>query len=187
MKESNNRTIFRYIGNISIGLSLLGFGVFLYPVIQAYFPPEVVYGSVREDSVVIPKINAQAPLLFNVDPFDKPEYTEALKEGVAHAEGTALPGDGGTVFLFAHSSGNPWELTRYNTVFLRLSELQRGDSVFVYRDGQEYEYAVTEKKEVWPNEVSYLVDQEENTLILQTCTPIGTDLKRLLVFAELSL
>ena len=76
-------------------------------------------------------------------------------------------------------------MTRFNTVFLRLGELNMGDIISIYKDGKEYTYAVSDKKEVWPNEVSYLVNAEdEDILILQTCTPIGTDLKRLLIFAK---
>lgn len=40
------------------------------------------------------------------------------------------------------------------------------------------------KKTVWPNEVKYLKEDQGDILILQTCTPIGTALQRLLVFAK---
>ena len=33
-------------------------------------------------------------------------------------------------------------------------------------------------------DVSYLIETKKTQLILQTCTPIGTSLKRLLVFAD---
>lgn len=187
MKKRRSLNIGKWIGNISIGISLIGFGVFIYPLITAYVPTEQVRAEYKDNTLVIPKINASSPLIYNVDPFTKSVYQDALKNGVAHAKGTSLPGEDGTVFLFAHSSGNPWELTRYNTVFLRLSELERGDSILLYANNTTYEYTVAEKKEVWPQEVSYLKEvSDENILILQTCTPIGTDLKRLLVFAELT-
>ena len=111
-------------------------------------------------------------------------YNKALQNGVAHAKNTALPGQKGTAFLFAHSSGNPWELTRMNTIFLRLGELQNGDVIEIVSNGKMLKYKVVDKKEVDPTEVDFLLKSEKTQLVLQTCTPIGTSLKRLLVFAN---
>ena len=55
--------------------------------------------------------------------------------------------------------------------------------IIITVNGERYKYKVTERKEVSPTAVSYLVNHTENQLILQTCTPIGTSLNRLLVFA----
>src|SRR5688572_11204138 len=57
-----------------------------------------------EFSIIVPKINAAAPIVANVDASDSKKYLSALKRGVAHANGTALPGQTGNVFLFAHST-----------------------------------------------------------------------------------
>lgn len=150
------------------------------------FPPEAVSVSSYSDGthLSIPKIKASASIKEQVDPFNKSEYQEVLKKSIAHAKGTSLPGENGTSFIFAHSSGNPWELTRINTVFLRLSELQKGDQIIIHRNKKKYTYVVREKKEVLPSEISYLLSTKRTQLILQTCTPIGTDWKRLLVFAD---
>lgn len=134
--------------------------------------------------LTVSKIKAQAPIIFGVDPFNEGEYKKALKRGVAHAKGTPLPGERGSVFIFAHSSGNPIEIASYNTIFFRLGELEKGDEVEIKKDGKIYRYAVVDKKNVWPNEVRYLTEQTKDQLILQTCWPVGTTLKRLLVFAE---
>lgn len=120
----------------------------------------------------------------NVDPWNEAVYKEVLKHSVAHARGTALPGEKKTIFLFAHSSGSPWEITHSNTVFLRLGELKKNDTILIDYKGERFKYSVTYKKEVWPQDTRYL-NSEENILILQTCTPLGTSIKRLLVFAEL--
>ena len=95
-----------------------------------------------------------------------------------------MPGETGTIFLFAHSSDAPWRLTRYNTVFLRLGGLEPGDEIHITTEKGEFIYRVREKKVVWPNETEYLTNIERDQLILQTCSPVGTDLKRLLVFAD---
>lgn len=176
-----------HLGNILILASLIGFGYIFYPFLQLYVtpPPTVQKVAAKEGVfVTIPKINAQAPIIENVDPWNESVYNASLKKGVAHAKDTALPGENGTMFLFAHSSGLPWELTRYNTIFLRLNELRPKDSILVTKNGKEYRYVVREAKEVWPNEVNYLLQTEKDQLILQTCTPVGTSLKRLLVFAD---
>lgn len=172
-----------------MAVSFFGFVIVFSPVVFVYlFPPSAVDENVirREKGffLSIPKIHAYATIVPNVDPWSEAEYKVALREGVAHAKGTFLPGEKGTIFLFAHSSGMPWEITRYNTIFLRLGELNAGDEIRVDYEKKLYVYTVVEKKEVWPYETQYLENTKKDQLILQTCTPIGTTLKRLLVFAE---
>jgi LPXTG-site transpeptidase (sortase) family protein len=141
------------------------------------------YTAQKGTFITIPKIKAQSPVIENVDPWNEAAYGEALKHGVAQAKGTSLPGQHGTVYLFAHSSGLPWDLTHFNTIFLKLGELQNGDKILIRRNGKDYPYKVTDKKEVDPSEVQYLLDTKKTQLVVQTCTPIGTSLRRLLIFA----
>lgn len=159
---------------------------FIYlPFLNLYLNPPKIKVEVGDGFyLTIPKISAQAEVFAQVDPFNQPEYREVLKKGIAHAKGTKLPGEGGTVFLFAHSSDSPFNITRYNTIFLRLGELESGDEVIINKDKKKYIYKVVEKKEIMPWDVSYLKDTKKDQLILQTCTPIGTAFKRLLVFAR---
>lgn len=175
-----------HLGNLIISLVLLSSFITFWPIIEVYlFPPRIkpVF-AITETAITIPKISAQAPLILNVDPWNEVEYKNVLKKGVAHAKNTSLPGEEGSSFVFAHSSGNPWEITSYNTIFLRLGELMVGDEIFINREGKVYRYIVTEKKSVWPSEISYLENPMDNKLTIMTCTPIGTSLKRLLIFAQ---
>lgn len=182
MKKSS--LFLRHLGTSLIVLSLLGFSLFAYPLLRIYlFPPVLTPPGMKGTYLTIPKIHASSPVVLGVDPFNEAIYKEALHEGVAHAKGSSLPGSSGTSFLFAHSSGNPWELTKYNTIFLRLPELVTGDMILLTVDGKRYKYKVKSKKEVSPSAVSYLVASSKDQLILQTCTPIGTSLNRLLIFA----
>ncbi len=136
-------------------------------------------------SIIIPKINAQAKIIANVDPGRAEIYQQALKEGVAHAAGTGFPGSGKTVYLFAHSTNAQWNVIRYNAIFFLLNQLTPGDEVKIVYNRKLYSYLVTEKKIVGAKETHYLTDyQDGETLILQTCWPPGTILKRLLVFAK---
>lgn len=173
------------VGNLFIIVSVLISLVIFYPVIGAYlFPPTVKpQNMLMGNYVTIPKIHAQAPLLLNVDPTNQSIYGEALKHGVAQAKGTYLPGENGRSFLFAHSSGNPIEQTRFNTIFVRLGELKVGDDIEIKRDNKVYKYRVTASKIVSANDTQYLKRSSTPGIIIQTCWPIGTSLKRLLVFA----
>lgn len=179
-----------HLGNLLLLVAFLGFLYIIWPVVQIYlFPPQIQLQQnlpERGMFITIPKIHAQSPIIPNVDPNNQTVYDAVLQHGVAQAKGTALPGEKGTVYLFAHSSGPPWELTHFNTIFWRLGELQKGDVIIVRRNGKNYNYSVYDKKVVNPWQVSYLTDSKKTQLIVQTCTPIGTSLYRLLVFAKLS-
>ena len=183
-KKQKNSKISKYIGNFLILGSISLFFILFYPLISVYlFPPKIVdIQALPNNYISVPKIHAQAPVTFNVNAFNETEYQEVLKKGVAHAKNTSLPGEKGSMFIFAHSSGNPVEISNYNTIFLKLGELEKNDEIQIKKDNKIYTYKVTGKKVVWPNEVEYL-KQDKNQLILQTCWPIGTSLKRLLVFA----
>jgi sortase A len=174
-----------WLGNFLIVFSLAGLVWVFWPVAQLYFqpPPPVPVRSATGTYLAIPKINAVAPVILGVDPWNQAVYEKALQNGVAQAAGTSLPGQPGTMFIFAHSSDWPWRLTRYNTVFFRLGELQAGDEIEIAANGRNYTYEVFAKKVVWPNEVGFL-KEKTNQLVLQTCTPIGTAFQRLLVFAR---
>ena len=167
----------RHFGSLLMIASLGLLTIIYLPVLMAYLPNE---NKILDSSfdISIPKIDANAPIIDNVDPWKKSEYEEALKKGVARAKGYHN-------FLFAHSSLPPWQMTRTNTPFLRLGELKNGDQIIIHRGGKEYVYKVVGKKEIWPNQVEVLIDSSRDLLILQTCTPLGTDLKRLLIFAKL--
>jgi sortase A len=136
-------------------------------------------------SIIIPKIDAVAPIVDNVDPQNQTEYLKALREGVAHAKGTAYPGGAGNVYLFAHSTDAFYNVGKYNAVFYLLGKLSKGDEVFIYYMGEKFRYLVDQVKVVAPNEIKYLAgDPAKNTLTLQTCYPPGTTLDRLIVIAN---
>jgi LPXTG-site transpeptidase (sortase) family protein len=76
-------------------------------------------------------------------------------------------------------------MVRQNSVFYLLGELKTDDFVFIGFNGEIYKYKVYDQKIVGANDIEYLDYKEEGreVLILQTCWPIGTDWKRLLIFA----
>lgn len=136
-------------------------------------------------SIVIPKIGAVAPVFADVDPLDPKKYLPVLKKGVAHAKGTAFPGELGNTYLFAHSTDAFYNVGRYNAVFYLLGKLKKGDEIEIYYKGEKIKYGVNEVKVVEPTAIKYLGKIDDGrTLTLQTCYPPGTTLKRLVVVAS---
>lgn len=147
--------------------------------------PEILVPQDTRFGIIIPKIGANAKVVPNVDPGDYKAYMDALKIGVAHAAGTNFPGMGGNIYLFAHSTDDFWNISRYNAIFFLLKELEEGDEVVVFFGGRRFNYKVAEKKTVAASQVEYLSGQTNSEqLTLQTCFPPGTTWKRLLVIAK---
>ncbi len=136
-------------------------------------------------SILIPKIGANSRVIPNVDPSSQDAYLEALKYGVAHAQGTGFPGGRNNIYLFAHSTDSFWNVGRYNAIFYLLKELENGDEVDVFYSRIRHKYKVVEKKVVAPDDVGYLTESTPfEQLVLQTCWPPGTTFQRLLVIAR---
>ncbi len=184
--RKKRQTFSFYISNFLIITSLFGLGYIYFPLLRIYTITPEIKQTLPEKGlfITIPKIGAQSKVIENVDPWNESEYKKALTLGVAQAKGTHLPGENGLIFLFAHSSDNPFQITRYNTIFFKLNQLNNNDSIIITRNGKNYIYKVYDKKIVWPSEIQYLTDKQGDELILQTCTPPGTSLKRLLIFAK---
>ncbi|MND04593.1 Sortase family protein [compost metagenome] len=59
-----------------------------------------------------------------------------------------------------------------------------GDTVIVYHNQKKYFYQVYDTQVVTPDKIDILTQRGENRLTLITCTPVGTNLKRLVIFAK---
>ncbi len=139
----------------------------------------------KEFGIVVPKINANAKVIKNVNTRDESAYQRALTKGVAHARGSSFPNEAGNVFLFAHSSDNFYNANRYNSVFYLLTKLEKGDDILLYFDEEKYAYRVDAKRIVNPESVAYMSGvAKSKKLTLMTCWPPGTTLKRLIIEAS---
>lgn len=137
-------------------------------------------------SISIPKIGASAKIYPNVDPSNPAEFLPILQKGIAHAKGSVFPGLPGTVYLFAHSTDNWWDVGRYNAVFYLLWHLDLNDQIVVFFEGRRYEYVVSQKIISDLEDTSLLTNAQSGSqqrLVLQTCWPPGTTLKRLYIIA----
>lgn len=145
-----------------------------------------------DDRILIPRINQNVPivkvstenlLLRDWNALEK-QIQEALRDGVVHYPGTAEPGDRGNVVITGHSSYFPWDPGRFKDVFALLHQVKIGDEVIVYHNQKAYLYQVYDKKVITPDKVDVLTQEGDNRLTLITCTPVGTNLKRLVVLAK---
>ncbi len=136
-------------------------------------------------TITIPKIAAEANIISDVDPYNKSEYLKALTSGVAHAKGSAKPGEIGNTFLFAHSSDNFYNANRYNSVFYLLYKLTVGDEIYITHNNELLSYKVKDKQIVKPENIEFLsMRTNEEVLTLMTCWPPGTTHERLIIIGE---
>jgi len=140
------------------------------------FPPE--------SKIIIPKISIDAPIVFP-QTADNKVILEAIQDGVALYPGTALPGRVGNVFITGHSSYYWWSGGKYNRVFAVLDKLAVNDLIYIYYESKEYIYKVRDSIVVLPSQTEVLNPTANATLSLMTCVPVGTNLKRLVVRADL--
>jgi sortase A len=111
----------------------------------------------------------------------------ALTNGVRHVPGTSLPWSDApqrNVYIEGHRLG--WPGTGSHLVFYSLNTLEEGDEVRLKdRDGRTYRYRVSEKLRVNPDDVWVMGQVRGRDMVtLQTCTPIPSYDKRLIVRAD---
>ena len=111
---------------------------------------------------------------------------------IGHYNGSSLPGQVGTAYLYGHSVlpffYNP---KNYKTIFSKLNLLSKDDSVFITYNNIKYEYKVVSSKQLSISEVKPLENKRpaylnESSLVLMTCWPAGTKLKRYEVLTVLA-
>ncbi len=135
--------------------------------------------------VIIPKINVEIPVVYDVNTIDESAINSALENGVVHYADTALPGQNGNLVIVGHSSNNIFNKGKYKFAFVLLSRLETGDTFYLQKDGKRYTYQVYKKEIVDPTNVSVLGTADKPaTATLITCDPPGTSLNRLVVVGE---
>lgn len=134
-----------------------------------------------DNTVFIPKIGVKAAIGWDTK---NDEMTDALEKNVVHLIGTSKPGGSGNIFLTGHSSNYWWKEGEYNSVFALLSQLEEEDEIIVTYRGEFHRYKVSGKEEMKKDEVENHLESSEEKLTIMTCVPVGTNLKRLLVYAK---
>ena len=138
-----------------------------------------------DSKVIIPKINVDVPVVYDVGTNDEKAIQNALERGVVHYPGTAVPGQNGNVVVVGHSSNNLLNKGKYKFAFVLLNRLQVGDTITMQYGGKRYVYKVYETVIVKPTDVGVLGPTDKTaSLTLITCDPPGTSINRLVVKAE---
>lgn len=146
-------------------------------------------GDVSADpKLIIPKINVNVPIIWDAVASSESSLNDAMNKGVAWFNipgANAKPGEVGNFVLSGHSSNDWLDPGDYKFIFARLEQLSQGDTIYVDYNSTRYVYSVSRTSVVQPTDVAALttpIDKPEITLV--TCTPLGTALNRLLVFAD---
>jgi sortase A len=134
----------------------------------------------KTPTLLIPKINIRAAIIYS-NTTNEATLQGYLQKGVVHYPGTATPGKPGNSFIAGHSSNAWWVKGKYNFIFTYLDKLKVGDNAIIYDSGNKYVYELSSVKVVSPNDVSVLAQGDTPELTLMTCTPLGTNWKRLIV------
>ncbi|MBX4201348.1 sortase, partial [Candidatus Saccharibacteria bacterium] len=135
--------------------------------------------------VIIPKINVEIPVVYDINTIEDSAVQKGLERGVVHYADTATPGQNGNVVIVGHSSNNIFNQGKYKFAFVLLSRVDIGDTFYLQKDGKRYTYQVYDKKIVKPSDVSVLgLADKPATATLITCDPPGTSTNRLVVTAQ---
>ena len=180
----------------AVTVLILLFGLFNERIIAPFITPNrnvgdtpliSVGGAVGSDpKLIIPKINLEVPVVYDVQTVDENAVQEGLERGVVHYATTSNPGEQGNGAIFGHSSNNILNKGKYKFAFVLLSRLEVDDTFYVEKDGVRYVYKIFDKKIVKPEEVAVLGDVpgRASTMALITCDPPGTTIHRLVVWGE---
>lgn len=138
-----------------------------------------------ESLVIIPKINVEAPVVYNAPTIQEKDIQKGLEDGVVHYITTPNPGEKGNSVIVGHSSNNILNSGKYKFAFVLLNKLEVGDTFSLTKNSKRYTYRIYDKKIVKPNDLSVLNNNDKSaTVTLITCDPPGTSINRLIVIGE---
>lgn len=142
----------------------------------------------NDPKLIIPKINVNIPVVYSVTTIEESAIQTALENGTVHYNlpgANSTPGQDGNGVILGHSSNDVFDQGSYKFAFVLLDKLQNGDLFYMNYEGKRYVYKVNDKKIIKPSEWRTLQQTTgKPTMILVTCTPVGTAEKRLLVYGE---
>ncbi len=124
-------------------------------------------------SIHIPKIDLIMPVYYGTE-------AEMLLKGGGLIKNTSYPGgNGGNAVISAHRG------THDKDLFLHVDRLLPGDVIYIVDQTQKMKYVVTGQAVVSPYDTALIQRLADKDLItLVTCTPLGLNYQRLLIFAE---
>ena len=160
---------------------------FIQPSKNASAAPIITDGSSvgQEAKIIIPKINLEAPLSLDSPSNAEADIQKALEKGVTLYPDTGKPGEIGNPTFFGHSSNNLFNKGSYKFVFVRLHQLEVGDTYAINYNGVQYVYKIFSREIVSPDRVDILYARPRDVMsTLITCDPPGTSNNRLVLHGE---
>lgn len=165
---------------------------FIRPSVNVSATPIIVdpndNGPVSADpKIIIPKINVEAPVVYDEPSIEEEAIQKALERGVVHYSITPVPGELGNSVIVGHSSSNILNSGKYKFAFLLLKSLENGDTFIVNYNKTRYVYKVYNKFVTNPQDISVLnppKDGKKAIMTLITCDPPGLSTNRLIIQAE---
>ncbi len=151
---------------------------------DTYLNQTLDWEALNDFKLIIPKLDLNVDVKPSVDILNLKTWQQALKQGVAHAQGSSFPNQPGTTYIFGHSTDYPWNIQLYNALFYSLNDLNFNDQIFISYQKEPYAYRVYNKQIIKASDLSFL-NSDQDRLVLQTCWPPGTTLKRLVIEARL--
>lgn len=135
-------------------------------------------------TLVIKKLSVEAPVVTTAGRTQK-SVNAALEKGVLLWPESAPLGAGGTTILLGHSSAPMSYRGKYGAVFSLLGKLATGDVVAMETTNATYRYRVRDRIIINPKkEKPDLLKQDDETILLVSCWPVGTNWQRVVVRAE---
>lgn len=187
---------------LAVGLVFifLQFNSVVFAAVQSYVSPGAISNDAisidpsapinvgPEPRLIIPKINVDVPVDYTVTNISEQNIQNSLRDGATHYRlpgADAMPGQNGNTVILGHSSNDIFNQGAYKFVFVLLDRLQVGDVYYLHYNGTRYIYRVTETRVIDPTDIKALqIGEDKPMSTLITCTPPGTALKRLLIYAE---
>ncbi len=141
------------------------------------------YASKKSFAISIPSLSiTDLTITHPKDAFSQDGVLEILKNGVGHL--FAYPGEGSKIMIYGHSSGYPWDLSKYTKIFRTINKISIGSRVYVTHLGKVFVYQVIEKKTIPAKDRSIFESgDKKEELILYTCWPPDSIAERYIVRA----
>ncbi len=141
------------------------------------------FASKKPFAISIPSIGiVDLTVTHPTDPYTQKGVLEPLQNGVGHL--FAYPGKGSKIMVYGHSSGYPWDLSKFTKIFRTINEVQVGTKIYVTYEGKLHVYQVTEKKTIPASDkTAFEPDEKGEQLVLYTCWPPDSISHRYLVYA----
>ena len=151
------------------------------PAVQASTLP---YASEKYFAITMPSLGVtDLTITHPIDPLSSQGVLAALKDGVGHL--FSYPGAGGKIMIYGHSSGYPWDVSKYTKIFRKVNQLKVGDRIYVTYEGKLHTYEVTYEETIDAKDTApFNDDAEGEELILYTCWPPDSIAQRYLVHAK---